>query len=381
MAKKQIDKAAAHANQPGEGDDTLDVTLDDGTVVTDTPMRIIERVQAGEFTLKPDEAEVVADLHNGAVLDPAKDTGSAELVEPETLTKAPEGNGEAPSNASGSSMTASSTSASTLTNDAPAVPPAETTTGSSAEGNGASTAPAENGTVPSAGSADAGAPTTGSSTDSPATPEPAAGTPAITNTDTGLAAAAPQITEAPGPSTQADSSTTVSGQPVITEDNPVVGLERTESVKTAATPADVTAIAPAPDGNSSTMAANTTQNATAAEFAASPTPPQNQINPRAQDGSDVELTGEKAAAQIAPTEPSTWTPSAALAPQEPTTLAEHAQAEALKAAANEPGAGSIEDRLAALEKRIAELEERYEGVDVDLDHLEDRVTALEPGVS
>lgn len=385
--KPKIDKAAAHANAPGESDDTLDITLDDGTVITDTPMRIIERVQAGEFALPAEVAETVADAHNAAVLDPAKDTGEAALVVPEDLTKASEGNVVAPLSdgvPGSTSPTGTGSGSETLRPDAPAVPPAETTEGVNANANpDQQELPPEQKVLAEQQPKDPAIQAAKRpDVDEPEqqTPGPAEGQPAIVGTDTGLAAAAPQITEAPGPSTQADSSTTVAGTSVITDENPVVQAG-TGATSSAPTPADVTAIAPAPDGNSSTMAANTKQDATAADFAASPTPPQNTINPRAQDGSDVELTGAKAGADAAKVEPGTWTPAAALAPQMPTTLEEHAQQEAMKAAAEAPGAGSIEDRLAALEKRVKEVEEHGNELDADLTVVEDRLSKLEPGVS
>lgn len=368
--KPKIDKAAAHANAPGENDDTLDITLDDGTVITDTPMRIIERVQAGEFSLPSDVAETVADAHNAAVLDPAKDTGAAALVIPEDLTTAPD---VKPADASPPAPE-------TLRPDAPAVPPAETTEGVNASANPdkqelppeqkvlAEQQPKDP-AIQAAKRPDVEEP-------EPQTPGPAEGQPAIVGTDTGLAAAAPQIAEAPGPSTQADSSTTVAGTSVITDENPVVQAG-TGATSSTPTPADVTAIAPAPDGNSSTMAANTTRDATAADAVASPTPLQNTFAPRAQEGSDVELTGAKAGADAAKVEPGTWTPAAALAPQEPTTLGEHAQMEAMKAAAAAPGAGTVEDRLAAIEKRLDALEEHGHEVDTDLTSVENRLDEIE----
>jgi hypothetical protein len=381
-SKPKIDKAAAHANAPGENDDTLDITLDNGTVITDTPMRIIERVQAGEFALPADVAETVADAHNAAVLDPAKDTGGAALVIPEDLTKAsdaspPSGFKDPPTEA------ADHGEDEPLKADAPAVPPAETTEGVNANANpDKQELPPEQKVLPEQQPKDPAIQAAKRpDIDEPEqhTPGPSEGQPAIVGTDTGLAASAPQIAEAPGPSTQADSSTTVAGTSVITDENPVVQAG-TGATQSAPTPVDVTAIAPAPDGNSSTMAANTTQNATAAEAAAaSPTPVQNTINPRAQEGSDVELTGAKAGADAAKVEPGTWTPAAALAPQEPTTLGEHAQMEAMKAAAAAPGAGTIEERLAAIEKRLDALEEHGHETDTDLTAVEKRLDDIEKG--
>jgi hypothetical protein len=307
----------------------------------------------------------VADAHNAAVLDPAKDTGAAALVIPDDLTKASDASPPAPE---------------TLRPDAPAVPPAETTEGVNANANPdkqelppeqkvlAAQQPKDP-AIQAAKRPDVEEP-------EQQTPGPAEGQPAIVGTDTGLAAAAPQIAEAPGPSTQADSSTTVAGTSVITGENPVVQAG-TGATSSAPTPADVTAIAPAPDGNSSTMAANTTRDATAADAVASPTPPQNTFAPRAQEGSDTVLTGAKAGADAAKVEPGTWTPAAALAPQEPTTLGEHAQMEAMKAAAAAPGAGTVEDRLAAIEKRLDALEEHGNEFDADLTSVEGRLDTAE----
>jgi hypothetical protein len=371
--KPRIDKTAVHENKPGETDDTIDITLDDGSTVIDTPLNIIKRVQAGEFTLQQDDAEAVADLHNGAVLDPAKDTGDAEIVDPGELVKT----AEAPQP------------------DAPAVPSADSTTGSSNTETpfvGSGSAPAE---TTSEGTAPVNLNTSPDQQELPPeqkviaqqqpkdpavnaakrpdTEEPesqvppaAEGQPVITNSDTGLAGAAPQIREAPGGSTQTDSATTVSGSPVITEDNPVV-QEVATTVQTAPTPASVTDIAPPPEANAG--------NAPPAENA---TPPQNTLNPRAQEGSDVVLTGAKAASDAAKVEPGTWTPSAALSPQEPTTLAEAAHLDAVKAAETAP-ADPMEELRAQIAKfgeRLTAVEEHQDEIDRDLTQVEEKLAAL-----